>query len=46
MPWNTWFIRGYLTEGREWLGQLLALPNVPAPDRARALDSAGFLARY
>jgi predicted ATPase/DNA-binding CsgD family transcriptional regulator/transcriptional regulator with XRE-family HTH domain len=41
-----WFMRGYLTEGRAWLGQLLALPNASAHDRARALDCAGFLARY
>jgi non-specific serine/threonine protein kinase len=41
-----WFMRGYLTEGREWLRRLLALPNVSMDDRARALDCAGFLARY
>jgi predicted ATPase/DNA-binding CsgD family transcriptional regulator/DNA-binding XRE family transcriptional regulator len=41
-----WFMRGHLTEGREWLARLLTLPNLSAHDRARALDCAGFLARY
>jgi non-specific serine/threonine protein kinase len=41
-----WFMRGYLTEGRERLAQVLALGNGSASARARALDCAGFLARY
>jgi non-specific serine/threonine protein kinase len=41
-----WFMRGYLTEGREQLAQLLALADISDRDRAQALDCAGFLARY
>jgi non-specific serine/threonine protein kinase len=41
-----WFMRGYLTEGRERLAQILALGAVSERDRAQALDCAGFLARY
>jgi predicted ATPase/DNA-binding SARP family transcriptional activator len=43
-----WFMRGYLTEGREQLLSFLALvdeDSAPAL-RARLLDRAGFLARY
>jgi non-specific serine/threonine protein kinase len=42
-----WFIRGHLTEGREWYARLLeALPSDTAlVDRARALNNAGILAR-
>jgi predicted ATPase/DNA-binding CsgD family transcriptional regulator len=40
-----WFLRGHMTEGRERLAQMLALGGAPVT-RARALDCAGFLARY
>lgn len=40
-----WRIRGYLSEGRQWLTRALTLsPAAPAPPRAKALDSAGTLA--
>ena len=41
-----WWVRGYLSEGREWLDRLLALPGAQEPSLARAgaLDAAGFLA--
>jgi non-specific serine/threonine protein kinase len=41
-----WFMRGYLTEGRERLAQVLALGDGAASARAKALDCAGLLARY
>jgi tetratricopeptide (TPR) repeat protein len=41
-----WFMRGYLTEGRERLAQILALGAISKRDHAQALDCAGFLARY
>jgi non-specific serine/threonine protein kinase len=43
-----WFMRGYLTEGREQLSAFLQLiGDGTAPGlRARLLDRAGFLARY
>lgn len=41
-----WFMRGYLTEGRERLAQVLALGGGSPSARAQALDCAGFLARY
>ena len=42
-----WEIRGYLSEGRMWLNQVLALPAVsPSPDRAEALVGVGALARF
>jgi len=42
-----WFIRGHLTEGREWYARLLeVLPrDTVTADRARALNNAGILAR-
>lgn len=41
-----WTLRGHLTEGRDWLAQLLALPGVQPLDaaRAQALTAAGLLA--
>lgn len=41
-----WWVRGHLSEGRDWLTRLLALPGAEAPTltRAGALDAAGFLA--
>ena len=42
-----WHLRGHLSEGREWLAQLLALAGPVAPAvRSDALDAAGFLARF
>jgi predicted ATPase/DNA-binding CsgD family transcriptional regulator len=41
-----WFMRGYLSEGRERLAQILAIANSSPGTRAKALDCAGFLARY
>src|SRR5258706_651518 len=41
-----WFMRGYLTEGRERLARILALGAISKRDHAQALDCAGFLARY
>ncbi len=41
-----WFMRGYLTEGRERLAQILALGAISERAHAQALDCAGFLARY
>ena len=44
--WSLWYVRGLYTEGRTWLGELLALPGADAatPARARALTWAGHLA--
>jgi predicted ATPase/class 3 adenylate cyclase/Tfp pilus assembly protein PilF len=44
--WRYWEIRGYLSEGRAWLAQLLSLPqqSVRKSARARALYAAGVLA--
>ncbi len=44
--WFFWFVRGYLSEGRRWLEQALALESGPAdaPARARARLGAGGLA--
>jgi len=40
-----WFMRGYSSEGREWLEAALATPqDVSAPVRAKALHGAGLLA--
>jgi non-specific serine/threonine protein kinase len=41
-----WFMRGHLTEGRAHLARVLKLVGGSAAARAKALDSAGFLARY
>ncbi len=43
--WRFWFIRGYLSEGRRWLGDTLVLgADAPAAVRAMALNGAGNLA--
>jgi predicted ATPase/class 3 adenylate cyclase/Tfp pilus assembly protein PilF len=44
--WRYWEIRGYLTEGRAWLTQLLSLPqtSIRTSTRAKALYAAGVLA--
>jgi predicted ATPase/DNA-binding CsgD family transcriptional regulator len=41
-----WSIRGHLSEGREWLRQLLAMPEAPwaGVSYARGLAAAGYLA--
>jgi predicted ATPase len=43
-----WLMRGYLSEGREWLRRLLALPAARETDSlfAGVLDRASLLARY
>ncbi len=44
--WRFWWWHGHLFEGRTWLTQLLMTqPPVPSPWRAKALVSAGILAR-
>ncbi len=43
--WRFWWLRGHLSEGREWLRRSLAEAGAaPLADRARALDGAGVLA--
>ncbi len=43
--WFFWFLRGYLSEGREWLeGALSASGGASGFARARALNGAGLLA--
>jgi len=46
--WRFWHQRGYLAEGRSWLGDILALPASPgdAGSRADAHNAAGGLAYY
>jgi len=46
--WMFWFVRGYATEGRQWLDALLAQPKAAtaAAARAKALFTAGMLAFY
>ncbi len=40
-----WYVRGYLTEGRQWLEQALVKGSAARPGpRARALHAAGYLA--
>lgn len=43
--WRFWWIRGYLTEGRRWLGEALATAHDDLGARSRALIGAGVLAR-
>ena len=43
--WEYWWVRGYLSEGRAWLEQALAVGRTAPPElRARALHAAGSLA--
>jgi predicted ATPase/class 3 adenylate cyclase len=45
--WDYWSVRGYYTEGRAWLSEILAMPEVASTlseSRARALQTAGHLA--
>jgi tetratricopeptide (TPR) repeat protein len=44
--WWVWFVRGHYSEGRQWLGALLARDCTAPPDvRASALEGAGVLAK-
>jgi tetratricopeptide (TPR) repeat protein len=43
--WRFWYVRGYLSEGREWLERVLAEGGGTSPPaRAKALAGAGILA--
>ena len=44
--WDFWSVRGYYTEGRAWLAEILAIPTDTPHTvvRARALQTAGHLA--
>ncbi len=43
--WEFWWVRGYLAEGRGWLGEALLRGRSAAPElRARALHASGSLA--
>ena len=44
--WPLWLYRGYLSEGRAWMAQLLETHPASTPARTRALTLAGDLARY
>ncbi|HEV2122244.1 MAG TPA: tetratricopeptide repeat protein [Chloroflexota bacterium] len=46
--WLFWHLHGYLSEGREWLTSLLALPSAETSTavRARALTGFGVLTAY
>jgi predicted ATPase/class 3 adenylate cyclase len=46
--WRFWQHRGHLTEGRQWLRELLAMPTAEGSSvaRARALGAAGSLAYW
>jgi predicted ATPase/class 3 adenylate cyclase len=43
--WYFWHVHGYLSEGREWLATMLALPGAapPTSERAQALVGLGVL---
>jgi predicted ATPase/class 3 adenylate cyclase/Tfp pilus assembly protein PilF len=44
--WFFWYLRGYVSEGREWLKQFLTkTAQAPTPLRAKALYGASILAR-
>jgi predicted ATPase/class 3 adenylate cyclase len=44
--WPFWYLRGYVSEGREWLKQFLEkAAGAPSPLRAKALYGASMLAR-
>ena len=42
--WQFWSVRGYLSEGRMWLQQVLALPGGTHEGRIRVLQGSAFLA--
>lgn len=44
--WPFWQASGHLTDGRRWLGAVLALGGAEGPARAEALCGAGVLARF
>ncbi len=45
--WRFWEVRGYLSEGRGWLEEVLKRSDKASPAlRAKALKAAGFLSRY
>jgi len=45
--WRFWEVRGYWTEGREWLDGMLARNvSAPAPVRVKVLNGAAYLAYY
>jgi predicted ATPase/DNA-binding CsgD family transcriptional regulator len=41
-----WYIRGYLTEGQEWLNAAIAKTGTETPTLARALSHAGWVAYW
>ena len=43
--WRFWEVRGYLSEGRQWLEEMLARSGGVSALRAKALTGAGALAR-
>ena len=45
--WRFWFLRGYLSEGRQWLSRVLAgtAGGTVSEGRAKALNGAGTLAK-
>src|SRR5205823_3641576 len=42
--WRLWYLRGYWTEGRQWLRRLLGLPGTTLRQRALLQRRAGQLA--
>ena len=42
--WRFWYVRGHLTEGRQLVAAVLALPDEPTAERARVAVGAGCLA--
>ena len=44
--WRFWYVRGYYSEGRELLSQLLGLATGRTAARAKALNGAGALAQW
>ena len=43
--YHFWHVRGYLSEGRRWLAQAVAMSETPTELRARVLNCAGRLAQ-
>src|SRR5262249_30650562 len=44
--WRFWWVRGYVHEGRRWLGTLLPYASVASPERGDALAALAALASY
>ena len=42
--WDFWSVRGYYTEGRAWISEILDMADAPTAARARALQTVGHLA--